>query len=153
MKEIKLLNNKGITFIDDEDYKKVSKYKWGLSGKGYVSKSIKIGEKWHSLYLHRFLLNTLNEIDHIDRNPLNNQKENLRIVTRSQNNMNKCKQKGKWSSSFKRVSKVKNNWTARTCLNEKFYCLGTFENEIDAAIAYNKKALELFGEYAYLNGV
>lgn len=155
MRKIKLMNNKGITLIDDDDYKKSTKYEWGLSGRGYVSKSIKRNNKWHTLYLHHFLMGTFDEIDHIDRNPLNNQRSNLRIVTRSQNQMNKGKQKGKWSSIFKGVGwvKRKNRWSSRICFNGKSIYLGSFKNEIDAAKAYNDRAKKLFGKYAYLNEV
>lgn len=71
--------------ISDEDYDIVSKYKWHLTGK-YIRNT-------KGVYLHRLLTNAPKEmdVDHIDRNPLNNKRENLRVVTRAENNNNKSK--------------------------------------------------------------
>jgi len=80
-RENKLVNK---TIIDAEDVIKINKYKWHLTNNGYVySEEIK-------MYLHRYLLNAnINEeVDHIDRNPLNNKKENLRMCTQQQNTFN-----------------------------------------------------------------
>ena len=68
--------------------------------------------------------------------------------------MNKFKSKNK-SSKYKGVSLRKNTKKYRACIhiNKKRYDLGSFNNEDDAARAYNIKAKELFGEFAYLNEV
>ena len=70
--------------ISDDDFYKVSKYKWTLSGK-YIRSTTRI-------YIHRLLTNCPKglDVDHIDRNPLNNKRENLRVVTRAENNKNKA---------------------------------------------------------------
>ena len=91
-------------------------------------------------------------VDHIDRNKTNNCSYNLRWVTISENHMNRTKAANK-SSSYKGVSfdKLKETWKAYIRYNTVKLCLGTFDDEDDAARAYNIKASELFGEFANLN--
>ena len=157
MKEIILYKNKGICLIDDEDYNLLSKFNWTLHHDGYAQISIKINNKWGVKFMHQLLINTPKgmETDHIDHNKLNNQKFNLRIVTNSQNNMNRLKQNGEYSSKFKGIywHKRDEKWYAQIRFNKKYYYLGSFKNEIDAAKAYNNKAKELFGKYACLNKI
>jgi hypothetical protein len=91
---------------------------------------------------------------------LDNRRENLRIVNSKQSSYNKAKPKtANPSSPYKGVSKkvCKNKagehvfYCASVVKDSKRYGLGSFKNEEDAAHAYNEKAQELFGEYAYLN--
>lgn len=93
-------------------------------------------------------------IDHIDGNPSNNNINNLREVTQSQNCMNKKSDKNS-SSKFKGVSwdKSTNKWRARIQVNSKQIHLGRFKSEIDAAKCYNNAAIKYFKEFAYLNEV
>ena len=93
------------------------------------------------------------QVDHEDCNGLNNTEENLRWATHSQNLGNPRKRATKTSSKFKGVTwqKSTNKWQASVqYLGKRFY-VGWFKNELDAAKAYNKKAIELFGEYARIN--
>ena len=93
-------------------------------------------------------------VDHIDRNRINNQISNLRFVSISQSSMNRSKRLNT-SSRFKGVyyDKHNNKWRASIRLNKKFIHIGRYEDEDEAANAYNNKAIELFGEYACLNQV
>lgn len=153
VKEIYLAKNKGIALVDDENYELLNQYKWYVSNK-YAYSTIKINGKWINKSMHRFIMNEpLNmEIDHIDMNRLNNQKDNLRIVTKSQNNMNRGSYKNS-SSIFKGVSwnKQHKKWCAEIRKNGIKIHLGYFINELKAAEAYNEKAIKLFGEYINLN--
>ena len=155
MKEIYLANNKGIILVDDENYEWLNQYKWTLNAK-YANTKIKINNKRKSKYIHRLIMNEPEnmQIDHIDGNGLNNQKNNLRIVTQSQNQMNKISAKNS-SSQYKGVCFVKsrNKWLSSICINKRNYNLGNFKNEEDAARAYNEAAQKYFGEYAHLNEV
>ena len=92
------------------------------------------------------------EVDHIDRNTLNNQVTNLRYATRSQNQMNRGKQQNT-SLKYKGVSfhTRDRKWTAQIKIEGKMIRLGYFTSEEAAAEAYNTKAIELFGEFANLN--
>lgn len=108
--------------------------------------------------MHRLILGLENgdkrQTDHIDGNGLNNQKENLRICSNGQNIRWKGKaRKGKYTSKYKGVNwkpKIK-KWIAQICYERNKIHIGCYSVEEDAARAYNKKALELFGEFAKLN--
>lgn len=99
------------------------------------------------------------EIDHINRIKTDNRIQNLRECTRNQNHMNLNKQKtncGKGcSSKYKGVSWNKNakKWSSIIKTNYKSIYLGYFDLEKDAAEAYNRKAIELFGKFAHVNEV
>lgn len=95
-------------------------------------------------------------VDHINKNPLDNRRCNLRVVTVSQNAMNQAKQKNR-SSKYKGVNLDKEKqhhakkWRAQIKKEGKRIHLGRFLTEKEAAEAYNKAALELFGDFASLN--
>jgi hypothetical protein len=152
LKEIELTKGK-VAFVDDDDFEKLTKVSWYYNTSGYACNKGGLSDK--VVYMHRFIMNCPDDmiVDHIDGNKLNNQKENLRIVTYSQNHMNrKVKRKG-CSSKYKGVSLDKRcgKWRAYIKKDGKYIHIGNFDNEIDAAKAYDEKALELFGEYASLN--
>lgn len=92
------------------------------------------------------------EIDHIDKVKTNNNIENLRLATSAQNSANIAKKQGT-SSKYKGVSFNKNagKWHAQIRHNGKRKHIGYFNNEIDAAVEYDKMANKLKGEYAYTN--
>lgn len=93
------------------------------------------------------------ELDHRDRDKLNNRIDNLRVATRSQNTANTRKSWG--SSKAKGVywETKRKSFRAHVRFHGKSIHLGYFDIEDEAAHAYNKKAIELFGEYASLNPV
>ncbi len=93
-------------------------------------------------------------IDHIDRNESNNKLSNLRLATNTENQMN-ARSRSSSSSKHKGVSyfKKNNNWRAYIRFNKENIYLGSFDEEKDAAKAYNKAAVEYFGEFANLNQV
>lgn len=112
------------------------------------------------MFLHRTVMNARRGqlVDHIDRNPLNNRKENLRFCRHMENLRNRPKPKGKKSSSiFKGVympnQKVgaKKPWVARIMVNYRGISLGCHATQEDAARAYNEAAKKYFGEFACLN--
>jgi hypothetical protein len=93
-------------------------------------------------------------VDHINHNGLDNRKANLRPATRAQNNYNRLAIKRKGATSkYKGVAwkKDKNKWRARLHFNGKLMFLGYFDNQIDAAKAYDKAAKECYGPFACLN--
>lgn len=151
--EIPLKNGK-TAVIDPEDVEKCSKYGWVLDDSkpnNYVHTCV--GKSRKTLKLHRFILNAKQGdiVDHIDGDGLNNTRKNLRLVTASQNGANRRKFKNK-TSIYKGVHKRENGkWRAAIRLRGKLTNLGTFNDEIDAAKAYNKAASALFGDFACLN--
>jgi len=156
MKKIALSGKYGngkFTMVDDEDAARLEEMGVSLSltSRGYVQ-FYHNGKTWG---LHRFLIQPQKGlvVDHIDRNKLNNCKANLRNCTRSENLANLAPYRGK--SRFKGVSfsKTSKKWQAYIGHKGKLLHLGYFEKETDAALAYNEKAKELFGQYAFLNDV
>jgi len=95
------------------------------------------------------------QIDHINGNGLDNRKENLRLATRRQNMANRGRDCDKESSQYKGVflSGKGPRYEAVICSSGHKYRIGTFACERDAAIAYNLRARELFGEFARINVV
>lgn len=94
------------------------------------------------------------EIDHKDRNPLNNKIENLRVCTHRDNNRNLSLSKLN-TSGYKGVSwsKTMNKWESRIKCNNKNIILGYYDKKEDAALAYNEGAVKYFGEFASLNTI
>jgi hypothetical protein len=105
--------------------------------------------------MHHMIMGTSSTIDHINTDSLDNRKGNLRPATRQQNSANARKQirkSGKpCTSKYKGVSFTQGKFRAVIRCSGKTYQLGCYTNEEEAASAYNAKAKELFGEYAYLN--
>src|SRR4051794_35168157 len=147
--------------IDDEDAELVTGFVWypmkTKEGKVYADGWKHMPPGRFFVHLHRLIANAqLGEIiDHIDRNPLNCRRSNLRRVTRQQNSHNKGPNRKPGTSKYKGVFLCgkTGRFRARISLNQKRIYLGYFDNEVEAARAYNTKAVELFGEFAYLNPV
>lgn len=140
-----------VALIDTEDYEELVKYKW-MYHLGYARRV----EHGKTIHMHRLLMRCPPEleVDHINRNKLDNRKCNLRIVTRQQNMCNKARYSGS-SSKYKGVSwhckdKI---WHSQIRKNRKLYFLGAYHDEEAAAAAYNYYAKILFGSYAVLNDV
>jgi hypothetical protein len=83
------------------------------------------------------------------------QRDVMRICTHAENMRNRGNRKMDKTSRYKGVYKPKGykKWVAYICCDRKIYRIGAFEREEDAAEAYNKKALELHGEFAFLNKI
>ena len=153
MKEIQLTQGK-VALVNDEDFEKLNQFKWHLAKyrkSSYAIRNITVNGKQKKIPMHCAVMNGKG-IDHIDHNGLNNQRSNLRFCTKSENAMNNQKQKN-CTSIYKGVYFFKRDkkWMAHIELNGKQTYLGTFSSEVDAALAYNEKAIELFGEFANLN--
>jgi hypothetical protein len=157
MKEIQLTNG-GVALVDDEDFGEISCFKW------YAHKEYGIIYAWRHQYngyreyrevkMHRQIMKakTGEIIDHADSNGLNNQKSNLRFCSFSQNNMNSRISRNN-VSGFKGVSYHRQNkrWRATINKDRKQVSLGCYGTPEAAALAYNRKATELFGEFARPN--
>jgi len=147
--------NVAAVIVDDNDWHNLMRCSFGVNKAGYVS----IRLKGDIIMIHRYLLKPPDDmiVDHINGNKLDNRRCNLRIVDAKQSSYNKAKFNPTTASSpYKGVSKIVRKTTGNVysvCIrkNGTVHRLGIFKNEEDAARAYNEKAQELFGEYAYLN--
>jgi len=143
------------TIVDAEGYDRFSKYKWHCrrsKNKFYAYRTERKTRK--TIGMHREIIGAPPGllVDHIDGNGLNNRKSNLRLCTYSQNTYNRRPNRNS-ISKYKGVTYHKRNkkWEAKIIFNGKFIYLGGFDDEKEAALAYDRKAGELFGEFAYLN--
>ena len=131
----------GISLIDIEDVEFVKKYKWYLQNQGYMYNN-QIG-LFHK-YKTGFELT-----DHINRNRLDNRKENLRKATRQINQINRSLQKNNKSGIVGvYYDKEKQLWVAKLEKNKKIIIYQTFDNKEDAIRCRLKGEKEYFGEYA-----
>ena len=148
---------------DDGDADKIEPYSWSImKGHGnyyYAKRNLPRradGSRPTPLLLHRELTECPDDlvVDHANGNGLDNRQENLRICTRSQNMMSRGKTSQN-STGFKGVYKTGdsklNPYSAKIQKDKKVYCLGHYKTAEGAARAYDRKAIELFGEYAVLN--
>jgi len=139
--------------VDAEDYERLSKHKWHVTGgrAGYYA-ARKVNGR--TMTMHREILNVPAGMvcDHKNHNTLDNRKCNLRICTPAQNAQNKRPREG-GTSRYKGVSwhKDKSKWRAVICHRGRTIHIGYYDYQADAAIAYDDRAIELFGEFACLN--
>ena len=158
MMTIDLTQNKQAV-VDDEDFSMAQAHNWYAdkhkNGRWYAARNKKIDGKRSKIYMHRFILGIdagNRDIDHKNRNGLDNRRENLRVCTRSQNNMNGVAATGK-SSKYKGVywSKAAKKWRAYIKIDGKQHSLGCYGDEVAAAGMYNMAAGLFFGEHARYN--
>jgi hypothetical protein len=141
--------------IDEEDYVKVGPYKWCYSSSnGYAVSRRRVDGVKEVLLMHRLVHDTPKGLitDHINHDKLDNRRENLRTCTRHENNRNmplRSNNKSGYKGVYWHAARGKWQANIRHC-GEEFY-LGLFTDKHEAAEAYNRKAVELFGVFASLN--
>ncbi len=156
-KEVPLGKNgkQGVAIVSAKDFELVSQFRWTRFSNGnsdYAFSTVR-----PRILMHRLIMSRVPnpegkaDIDHINRNGLDNSRGNLRWATRSENCMNRVSDGG--TSRFKGVSwsEQRQKWTVNIKINKKNYGLGRFDSEIDAAKAYDKAANEAYGPFAALN--
>ena len=178
-------NGTFVVLYDEEDEELIKAHTWNVqvksNGKAYVATTLPAdpdSDDWyygirtekgregkpyrrrknHAKMLHALIMNTPKGMftDHINGDPLDNRRSNLRICTVSENNRNAPNHRD-GTSGYKGVCYIKDcpsrikRWRAVVNYNKKAFYLGIFATAEEAARAYDAKALELHGEYAYLN--
>ncbi|MGL5013631.1 MAG: HNH endonuclease [Bacteroidales bacterium] len=120
---------------------------------------LRVGLKGKRYYAHRLIYCMFHNempqaVDHINGDRSDNRIENLRAATTRKNNQNRTKSEGT-SSQYKGVHfrKDRQKWQVQIKHHGKSIRLGCYFCEKEAALAYNKKAVELFGEFAKLNQI
>ena len=155
MKEIKLTQGQ-VALVDDDDYERVAAHPWWPASRSmpYPMTEMKVGGKTRTVRLSRFIMRAQVEmvVDHINHDPLDNRKVNLRICTNSENMRNRIKHQ-RATSKYKGVymHTQAQVWVAQIQCDSRRHYLGLYDDEVDAALAYDRKARELHGDFALLN--
>lgn len=139
----KVNNVKGIAIIDLDDVEKCSKFKCGMYANGYFYLSVNKTKRYR---LHRYIMNVFSPgkdivVDHIDRNPANNRKSNLRICDDVINNNNKTYTYYNKISKYRNVKydKQRGKYYAEFYYNRKRYFCGYCDSEEEAYQSYLNK--------------
>lgn len=141
-------------YIDDEDLARFGHLSAYIDDQFRIKVSLGSREAG-KVFLHKLVLGTPKEaVDHINGNPCDNRKSNLRLATLSQNQGNRVLNANN-TSGYKgvRYHKLAKKFVARITIKGVETYLGLHATAIDAARAYNEAALKHFGEFAKLNGV
>jgi hypothetical protein len=156
-KQIKLTQGK-YAIVDDDMFDYLNQWKWFpapyANGNLRARRNGRKGEP-PSIYMHRVIMGEPKnkQIDHRDRNGLNNQRYNLRICSWRENSRNSIRNSIYKTSAYKGVirDKERGKWRAEIQINKNRHHIGRFETEIEAAKAYDVAAKKYHKEFAYLN--
>ena len=139
--------------VDAADFEMLSRFIWCVSS-GYPATNVGAGSSKRLVRMHRMLLlpDVGHEVDHINRDPLDNRRANLRLCSHHENSWN-MSSRGRGSSRYKGVSwsKVRSRWLVHIRVHPRLIYLGYFDSEVDAARAYDAAAVRYRGEFARLN--
>lgn len=153
MKEIKLKSGHTV-LVDDSDYDLVRHISWRIRKSKNNVMYARSGWNIH-ISMHRFILGLSDPkimVDHKDGNGLNNQRSNLRICNAAENNLNRAATgASKYRGVFLRTRGKK--WGARIKIDGKPVHLGSFDDEIEAAKAFNKAAIATENPFRRLNEI
>lgn len=147
---VSMPNSKQKMLCDVDDWDKLKNFRWHLSH-GYATTNMprSSGSTQKTKRFHSFLLNTDHGLmcDHINRNKLDNRKSNLRVVTATENVLNRDIYRNN-TSGYRGVSfnKPKNKWAARLTYNKKVIALGYFSEIMDAVEARRAGEIKYFGK-------
>jgi hypothetical protein len=139
--------------VDSADFGWLNAWKWyALKARNtyYAARGVNENGKHKTILMHRQILDAkkYDLSDHADLDGLNNQRNNLRISTPSQNGANKP---ARGESKYLGVFPAQGKFRAQVWKDRQKYELGYFDSEELAALAYDEKARELHGEFANLN--
>lgn len=145
-----------VAIVDDADYVWLSQWSWFYHSQGYAVRNARKGEISQSkiILMHRFILGASSgiEVDHRDRNKLNNQRCNLREASTAENQHNRAPRSGR-AIPYKgvRYDADRNKYRARITVNKRELHLGRYDTAEEAARVYDTAAREHFGEFARTN--
>lgn len=152
-KNISLTQGK-VAIVDDADYEELVKHNWYFDGRYAVRWAKRHFYRREKIMLHRAILNPNDDvdIDHINGDTLDNRRENLRICSHAEN-MHNMKKHADNTSGYKGVTwdKRTRKWQAQIQVSGRKVFIGRFSDKVEAAVAYDEKAREIFGIYAKVN--
>ena len=148
MKEIQLTQGQA-AIVDNDCFDEINHYKWFALRRGvkfHACRRIKTDKGDRNFYMHHAIIGRPPkgyDVDHIDRNGLNNRKANLRFVTRRQNmqNLDKSNATSRYPGVY--WHKAKKKWATGYYIGDKRYHIGNFDTEQDAFDAYRKAICNL----------
>lgn len=155
---VKIIRGEGkVAVINRKDLAFFASHKWWLDPKRGIMRHRKAGEMGpKTIYYHREITGFEHgiEVDHINRNPLDNRRENLRPATRKQNIRNTSVRSDN-ISGYKGVSWVsaRGEWLARIVHDGGIISRGPFKCRHEAAKVYNELAMKYHGEFAFINEI
>lgn len=154
------LQNSDLAFIVDNDDCDLTQYHWRLQQNNthlmYATRHRYARGKFNHEYAHRVIMERIvgrpllrtERVDHIDRNPLNNKRDNLRIANASQNAANAPKHRD-GSNLYRGVYRRNNGrFSTKICINRRIIQLGTYDTAEEARDVYQKAAEKYHGEFA-----
>jgi hypothetical protein len=146
----------GAAKVSVADYEYLSEFFWSATKRGYAHCG---GKATQRMIMHRVVVERMtgrkiassDHVDHINHDTLDNRRSNLRVTTAQQNTFNSLPSNG--TSKYKGVSwhRQISKWVGTIHIDRKKIHIGCFEQEDDAAIAYDAAAIQLYGDYAWLN--
>lgn len=145
--------------VDAEDFARFGHLNWAaaVSKDGrriYAVRHTSRRVDYRTLLLHREIIGAPEgfDVDHIDHDTLNCRRANLRLATKPQNGANRGPNTNN-SSGYKGVTwdRQTGRWRAQIKFNRRHLAIGRFDSVEDAARAYDRRASELFSEFAYVN--
>lgn len=143
----------GVATVDLEDYARLARFVWHRDRNGYpFSRRVRQG-KGKRVYLHRAVLRTRSRryVDHMDGNPLNATRDNLRLATNSQNQANRRKVQGRVPIKGVTLHRGTGKYQAQLKHRGRTQYLGLHGDPVAAGVAYWQRAREVFGPFAWTN--
>lgn len=140
-----------VTLVDDEDYPTLSRSRWGLLG-GAIARPVRY-ERGETILMSRQIMNAPSGmvVDHINGDPLDNRRSNLRVCTHAENMRNRRKSRAS-TQPYKGVERQRNGaWMARITAGGQRHARGGFSTAEAASQEYDRLALQLHGPFARLN--
>jgi hypothetical protein len=140
-------------YVDEQDVELVSKHTWHINNYGYVMTFIRSGTKYQGVSLHRLLVNPGNlQVDHINRNRLDNRRSNLRVCTSHQNRLNTSIAPTS-ISGYRGVCIARKAFRVRITINHVRHDYGNYACRHHAAVVANIALRTLHGDFCSLNKV
>jgi len=145
--------------VDPEDFERLNQHKWHVTHYGYAARAVPHtsgkSRKQGAVYMHNVVCPAPDGMitDHINRNPYDNRKANLRPATRRQNVWNRkfVRRGGRTRYNGIRWDKNKQQWQVRLTIKGRRESFGYYADEVEAAKAYDRVARQHRGEFAVLN--